>query len=110
MQRQTEQLRRVYEEKVHKQREATEERMAGGFAHEMLVKPRGNMQQVQARVIRPFFSTKGTAETGLNLDLSRKLARRHGGDLTFEPEPGKGTTFSLTLPAGDKAQKTSMTS
>jgi signal transduction histidine kinase len=35
---------------------------------------------------------------GLGLALSRKLARAMGGDLRVESEPGKGSTFILTLP------------
>ncbi len=36
--------------------------------------------------------------TGLGLPISRRLARMMGGDLTVESEPGKGSTFTLTIP------------
>ena len=38
-------------------------------------------------------------ETGLGLALSRKLARMMGGDVTVTSEPGKGSVFTLRLPA-----------
>jgi signal transduction histidine kinase len=28
------------------------------------------------------------------------VAKRHGGTITFESEPGRGTTFVIRLPAG----------
>jgi signal transduction histidine kinase len=41
--------------------------------------------------------------TGLGLALSRKLARMMGGDVTVTSEPGKGSVFTVRLPAGADA-------
>ena len=37
--------------------------------------------------------------TGLGLSICRKIVKSHGGDLWFESEPGRGTTFYFTLAA-----------
>ena len=42
--------------------------------------------------------SKANEGTGLGLAISRNLARGMGGDLSAVSEPGKGSTFSLTLP------------
>ncbi|NTU42375.1 MAG: PAS domain S-box protein [Nitrospirales bacterium] len=43
--------------------------------------------------------------SGLGLYLSRKIARLLGGDISVQSEPGKGSVFTLALPAAELRQR-----
>lgn len=54
---------------------------------------------VRDRIFDPFFTTKEVGRgTGQGLAIARKIVLSHGGELTFETEVGRGTTFFLRLP------------
>lgn len=66
----------------------------------------------QARVFEKFFRSSspalaGVPGHGLGLPLAREIARLHGGEIHLESEPGRGTTFTLELPAETGAREAS---
>lgn len=51
------------------------------------------------KIFEPFFTTKEVGKgTGLGLSISYEIVQRHGGDISFESEEGKGTTFIVRIP------------
>ena len=50
------------------------------------------------RIFEPYFTTKDTG-SGLGLAIAFSIVKRHGGRLDVVSEPGRGSIFSLALPA-----------
>jgi two-component system NtrC family sensor kinase len=57
------------------------------------------------KIFQPFFTTKGTAKpgeskgTGLGLAICKDIVEHHSGRIEVQSEVGKGTTFTICLPA-----------
>jgi PAS domain S-box-containing protein len=58
----------------------------------------GMDEEVREHLFEDFYSTKGSMGTGLGLVVVQKIIREHGGTIDFTSAPGKGTTFTISLP------------
>ena len=59
--------------------------------------------EIQPRIFDPFFTTKSAGQgTGLGLAICHRIVEKYGGRLDFESEPGRGTSFRITLPAAGR--------
>jgi signal transduction histidine kinase len=63
----------------------------------------GMSPEVQEKLFRPLFTTKGERGTGLGLATCYAILRRHGGDIRVKSAPGEGTTFTIRLPVAAQA-------
>ena len=51
-----------------------------------------------AHIFKPFFTTRHSG-TGLGLPISRDIVERHGGRIEVHSNVGRGSTFTVVLPA-----------
>jgi signal transduction histidine kinase len=63
----------------------------------------GISEQDQGQLFTNFFrasdeNIRNEPGTGLGLAITKKMIESHGGELTFQSELGKGSTFTFTLP------------
>jgi signal transduction histidine kinase len=58
---------------------------------------KGIPPEVRKRLFDPFFTTK-EGGTGLGLPIAARIVERHGGELRYQTELRRGTTFSIVLP------------
>ena len=59
----------------------------------------GLPKEVEDKLFKEMITTKGKNGTGLGLFMSYSTIRAHfNGNITFETEQGKGTTFHIIIP------------
>ncbi|MBN1510555.1 MAG: response regulator [Phycisphaerae bacterium] len=73
---------------------------AAGFARLQVIDTGTGMSpEIMDRIFDPFFTTKPRGQgTGLGLSITRSIVEEHGGHLVVESAPGRGTTFTFTMP------------
>ena len=58
------------------------------------------VEEVTQRIFEPFFSTRPPGKgTGLGLSIVQGIVQAHGGTIAVESIVGRGTTFTIRLPA-----------
>ncbi len=55
--------------------------------------------EAMGQLFSPFVSSKKGRGTGLGLPVSQKIIGEHGGRILVDSEPGRGSRFTLELPA-----------
>lgn len=65
----------------------------------------GMSSDVCEHIFEPFFTTKGVSGTGLGLAVSYSIIERHGGRIEAQSSPGRGTTFTISLPVADNVHR-----
>jgi len=64
----------------------------------------GMSPEVQERLFQPFFTTRQEG-TGLGLAIVRSVVDAHGGDITVDSAPGRGSVFCVRLPQDSSAER-----
>jgi signal transduction histidine kinase len=63
--------------------------------------PKADQEKIFGRFFRAQNALRvETDGSGLGLFIVRGIIQRHGGDVSFESEEGKGTTMKFRLPLG----------
>jgi signal transduction histidine kinase len=58
---------------------------------------KGIPDEIKPKIFSPLFTTKAKGQ-GLGLAVVKRLVEALGGQITFESQLGKGTTFTINLP------------
>jgi len=78
--------------------------MKPGKHLQLTVKDTGHGMEpaVMERIFEPYYTTKEQGKgTGLGLSVIHGIVKNHGGDITVNSQPGKGSTFNVYLPIID---------
>ena len=70
----------------------------GRFVIEVRDNGCGMSEEVRRNIFTPFFSTKKTLGTGLGLAMTARIIEMHGGEISVDSTPDRGTMFRIHLP------------
>ena len=73
-----------------------------GVVVELVDEGPGISPEVFQHIFEPYFTTKRDGH-GLGLATARSIIERHGGTLSAQSEPGRGTSFRIVLPASPQS-------
>jgi signal transduction histidine kinase len=64
----------------------------------------GMADEIKNKIFQRFFSTKGSAGTGIGLMATKKIVEAHKGKITVQSEENKGSEFIIRIPPGLKIE------
>ena len=97
-------------DKKHLVRVSTRRASDGMIVFEVSDNGCGMDEEIRKQIFTGFFSTKGTRGTGLGLIVTQKILQEHGGSISVQSEPGKGSIFTSKIPCEhQEAERSSKT-
>ncbi|MBE9581467.1 MAG: response regulator [Proteobacteria bacterium] len=88
------------ESKEHQVQVTTKSESHGWVTFQVSDNGCGMDETVRKQIFTSLFSTKGSQGTGLGLLVTQKIVQEHGGSISVDSQPGKGSTFTIRLPCG----------
>ncbi|MCP4634208.1 MAG: response regulator [candidate division Zixibacteria bacterium] len=64
----------------------------------------GMDEETLKKVFNPFFTTKGNKGTGLGMSIAHGIISRHGGEISLESDPDKGSKVTISIPRTEETK------
>jgi signal transduction histidine kinase len=76
-----------------------------GVEYQVLDNGCGMDSKIKRNIFKRFFSTKGSAGTGIGLMITKKIIDEHEGQIEVKSKEGSGSTFLIRIPARAQGKK-----